>query len=101
METNVSRLRGKSASALKKVLNADFKRRVYMEEEKAQQDDRFLKGRQIAYMIHDYFKISGTGEALLDFNDLSRVHLKNDNVQGDTKWDEVLLSMTKVPEEDT
>ena len=52
--------------------------------------------------LHDYFKISATGEALLDFNDLLRDHLKNDNVHGfDTKWDEVLLSMTKVPEEDT
>ena len=88
MGTNVSRLRGKSASALKKVLNADFKRRVYMEEEKAQQDNRFLKGRQIANMINDYFKISATSEALLDFNDLLRVHLKNDYVQSfDTKWD--------------
>ena len=68
-------LDSKIASALKK-----------LEEQKAQQDNRFLKGRQIANMIHDYFKISGTGEALLEFNDLLRVQLKNDNVQGfDTK----------------
>ena len=53
-----------------------------MEERKPQPDNRFLKGRQIAYMIYDYFKINGTGEALLDFNDLLRVQLKNDNVQG-------------------
>ena len=53
-------------------------------------------------MIYDYLKISGTSEALLDFNDLLRVQLKSDNVQGfDTKWDEVLLSMTEVPDEDT
>ena len=52
-------------------------------------------------MIGDHFNISGTGEALLDFKDLSRVQLKNDDVQGfDTKWNEVLLSMTKVPDED-
>ena len=45
-------------------------------------------------------KISGTSEAVLDFNDLLRVHLKNDNVQGaDTKWDEE-LSIRKVPDED-
>ena len=41
-----------------------------------------------------YFKIRGTGEAPLDVNDLLRVQLKNDNVQG------VLLSMTNVPDED-
>ena len=41
-----------------------------MEEQKAQQDNRFLKGHKIAYMIFDYFKISGTGDALPDSNDL-------------------------------
>ena len=51
----------KIASALKKLLTADFKRRAHMEEHKAQQDDRFLKGKQVAYMIYDCFKIS-TGE---------------------------------------
>ena len=61
------------ANALKKGLTADFKRGVYMEEMKTQQDTRFLKGRQIAYMTFDYFKISGTGEALLHFNDPLRV----------------------------
>ena len=72
-----------------------------MEEQKAQQDNRFLKGSQFAYMINDNFKISGTGEALLDLNDLRRVLMNNDNVQGfDTKWDEVLRSMTKLPDED-
>ena len=72
-----------------------------MEEQKAKQDNRIMKGRHIAYVIYDYFKIWGTGEALLDFNDLLTVQLKNDNVQGfDTKWDEVHLSRTKVPDED-
>ena len=43
-------------------------------------------------MIHRHFRISGTCEALLDLE----VQLKNGNVQGfDTKWDEVLVSMTK------
>ena len=89
-------LDSKIACALKKLLAADFKRRIYMEEQQAQQDNRFLKGRQIAYMIYDNFKISGIGEALHVFNDLSSVQLKNVNVQGfDTKWDEIPLSMTK------
>ena len=91
-------LDSKYASASKKLLTADFKRRVYVEEQKAHQDSRFLQGRQIACMIYDNFKISGTGEALLDFFDLLRLQLKNDNVQGfDTKQDEVLLSMQEFP----
>ena len=88
-----------SASGHKNLQTADFKRRVYMEERKAQQDNRFLAGRQTAYMICDNFKISGTGEALLDFDDLSRVQLKNDNVQSFDTNVEVLLSMTRVPDE--
>ena len=32
-------------------------------------------------MVCDYFKISGTGEAPFDFNNLLRVQLKNDSVQ--------------------
>ena len=51
-----------------------------MEEQKAQLDNRFLKGRQTAYMIYDNFKISGTGEALRVFKDLSgRARLRHTN----------------------
>ena len=66
-----------------------------------EQSNCFLKRRQIVYMIYDGFKSSGTGEALLNYNNLMTVRLKSDNVQGfDTKWDETLHSMSKVPEED-
>ena len=72
-----------------------------MEKQNAQQDNRFLKGRQIAYLIFGYFKIRGTGQPLLDFNDLLRIQLKNDIEQGfDTKRDEVLLSLTNALEKD-
>ena len=72
-----------------------------LKNKRAQQDNRFLKGRQIDCMICDYFKISGTSEAPFDYNDLMRVQLKSDNMRGfDTKCDEVLLSMTEVPDED-
>ena len=72
-----------------------------MEEQQAAQDNRFLKGRQIFYMVYDKFKISGAGEALLGVNELLKVHFYNDNAQVfHTRWDEVLLSMSKVTEED-
>ena len=94
MLSDVEVLDSKMASALNELLTAEFKKRVYMKEQKAQQDTRFLNGRQNAYMIGDNFKISGTSEALLDFNDQQGEHVKDDNLQGfDTKWDEVLLSL--------
>ena len=61
----------------------------------------FLKVTQIAFIICAYFKVSGTGQAILDFTDLMKVTLQGDSVQGfDTKWDETLLSMNKIPDEE-
>ena len=50
------------------VADRKFQEASLVKEQKAQQDNRFVKGRQIAYMIYDHFKINGTGEALLDFD---------------------------------
>ena len=67
-------------------------------EQKAQKDDRFLRGKQIAFMIHDYFRVTGAHDAVLDYADLFSVTLRNNDIQEfDTKWDEVLLSMSKIP----
>ena len=89
--TNDSGLRGTSLIKLRVFARScgprHFKKRVHMDEQEAQYDNRFLKGRQILHMIHDYFKDSGTSGAPLDFNDLPRVELKNDNMQVfDTNW---------------
>ena len=49
-------LDAKIASALNRIIhNSRFKRRVSLEEQKAQKEDRFLRGRQIAYLIYEYF----------------------------------------------
>ena len=51
---NYEMLDAKSASALKKIiLNSDFKKKISQEEQKAQLEDRFLRGRQIVYLIYD------------------------------------------------
>ena len=40
------------ASAMNKIIqNSQFRRRISVEEQKAQKKDRFLRGRQIAYLI--------------------------------------------------
>ena len=74
---------------------------VSPEEQKAQKEDRFLRGRQIAYMIYDYFRVAGAHDAVLDYADLFSITLRNDNVQDfHTRWDEILLSVTKIPSDD-
>ena len=57
---NFEVLDARIASALNKIIhNSHFKRRISLEEQKAQKQDRFLRGRQIAYLIYDYFRVTG------------------------------------------
>ena len=52
--------------------------------------------RQLAFMIYDYFRVTGVHDAVLDYADLFSVTLHDDNIQEfDTRWVEVLSSMTK------
>ena len=62
---NFEMLNAKIASALNKILqNSHFKKKVSLEEQKAQKEDRFLRGRQIAFMIFDYFRVIGAHELI-------------------------------------
>ena len=68
---------------------------------KAPQKDRFLRGRQIAYLIYEYFRVTGANDSVQNYADLFTVVLRNDDIQEfDSKWDEILLSMTKIPSDD-
>ena len=52
-------LDAKIASALNRIIqNTRFKKKVSLEEQKAQKEDRFLRGRQIAYLIYEYFRVT-------------------------------------------
>ena len=95
-------LDAKIASALNKTIqNSQFKKKVRLEERKAQKEDRFLRGRQIAFMIYDYFRVTSAHDTVLDYADSFSITLRNDNVpEFDTIWDEILLSMTKIPSDD-
>ena len=68
---------------------------------KAQKEDRFLRGTQIAYLIYEYFRVTGANDSVENYADLFTVVLRNDDIQEfDTKWDEILLSMTQIPSDD-
>ena len=90
------------ASALNNLIqNTRFKKRVSLEEIIAHKEDRFLRGRQIAYLIYEYFRVSGANDSVENYADLFTVVLRNDNVQEfDSKWDENILSMTQIPSDD-
>ena len=73
---------------MKKIItNTNFKK-VSLEEQRAQMQDRFLRGRQIAILIYEYFRVTGAHEAVLDSPDLFSTT---------SHGDEVLLSPSEVP----
>ena len=79
---NFEMLDAKIASVLNKIIqNFQFKKKVSLEEEKVQKEDRFLRGRQIAFMIYDYFRVTGVLDAIQDYADLFSVTLHDDNIQ--------------------
>ena len=90
------------ASALKSLLDKrnDFRKRVSVEEQRAQKDDRFLQGRQIAYMINEHFPATGAYEAVQGLSDLFNIRLQNDDIQGfDARWEKALLAASEIPTE--
>ena len=99
---NFEVLDARIASALNKIIhNSHFKRRISLEEQKAQKQDRFLRGRQIAYLIYEYFRVTGAHDSVENYADLFTVGLRNNDIQEfDSKWDGILLSMTKIPSDD-
>ena len=79
----------KIASVLNKInQNSHVKKKVCLEEQKAQQEDRFLRERQIAHVIYDCGRVIDVHDTVLDYVDLFSITLRNDNV---------LLSMTRIP----
>ena len=93
---NFEVLDARIASALNKIIhNSQFKRRIILEEQKAQKEDRFLRGRQIAYLIYEYVRVTGAHDSVENYADLFTISLRNDDIQEfDSKWDGILLSMT-------
>ena len=99
---NFEVLDARIASALNRIIhNSHFKRRISLEEQKALKQDRFLRGRQIAYLIYEYFRVTGANDSVENYADLFTIGLRNDDMQEfDSKWNGILLSVTKIPPDD-
>ena len=79
---NFEVLDAKIASSLNRIIhNTQFQRKVSLEEQKAQKEDRFLRGSQIANLIHEYFRVTGAKDSVEKFADLFTAVLQNDDIQ--------------------
>ena len=73
---NFEVLDARIASALNKIIhNSHFKRIISLEEQKDQ------KGRQIAYLIYEQFRVTGTHDSVENYTDLFTIALRNDDIQ--------------------
>ena len=72
----------KIASALNNIIqNSQFKKKFSLEEQKAQKKDRVLRGRQVSFMVYDYFRVTGSHDTVFDYADVFSVTLHDDNIQ--------------------
>ena len=99
---NFEVLDAKIASARNSIIhNSHFKRKDSLDEQKAQKEDRFLRGRWVACLIYEYFRVTGANDSVENYADPFTVVLRNDDIQEfDSKRDGILLSMTKIPSDD-
>ena len=89
------------ATALERLLNTHvhFRKRVCVEEQRAQKYDRFLRGRQISYMIYEHFRATGAFEAVQGLSDVFNMRLQNDVQDCDARWDQAQKSASEIPTE--
>ena len=96
---NFEILDARIASALNKIIhNSHFKRRISLDEQKAQKQDRVLRGRQIAYLIYEYFRVTGANDSVENYADLFTISLRIDDIQEfDSKWDGIFIVYDENP----
>ena len=55
----------------------------------------------MAYLIYEQFRVTGTEDSVESYTDLFTIALRNDDIEEfDSKWDGILLSMTRIPHDD-
>ena len=88
------------ASALKRCYDKQthFRKKISAEEQRAQKDNRFLRGRQSAYFIYEYFRPAGSYDEIQGFSGLFSINLENDDIQDfDSRWEQALLLTSDPP----
>ena len=84
-------LDAKIASALNRIIhNTCFKKKGQSGGD--HKEDRFLRGRQIAYLIYECFRVTGANDSVENNNDLFTIVLRNDDIQDfDSKCDGIFI----------
>ena len=92
------------AAALKKCYDkhTHFRKKVCIEEQRAQKNDIFLRERQVTFMIYDHFRSTGWYDEIQSLAGLFSVHLENGDIQGfDLRWKRAFFSTSDPPSDKT
>ena len=92
-------LDAKIASALNKIIqNSQFKKKVSLEEQNPERGPVSMRKTDRLHDPRPLFELLVLIDTILDTLILFSYTLRDDNIQEfDTRWDEVLLSMSKIP----
>ena len=94
-----TKLDAKLLSALTNILTGDFARKVDTYKETEATNHRYVRGRQVLFMMHEHFSTNIKHGATYSLQDLFSVKLKGDNLRGFiSNWDQVMAGIPKVPE---
>ena len=80
------------AAALKRCCDkkTHFRKTISVEEQRAQKDNRVLRGRQIAYLINEYFRPTGSFDEIQSLSGLFSMKLESDDIRDfDLRWEQV------------
>ena len=81
-------------------MQGNFKNRIQVKETEYSIKGEMLTGRQITWMLYDYFKISDTDGAMLEWDAILHVELEGDNLtQFVSDWEITLLNIRGMPDE--
>ena len=66
---------------------------------RAQKNNRFLIGRQIAHSIYEYFRPTGSFDEVQGLSGLFSIKLENDDIKDfDSRWEQALLLTSDPPQ---
>ena len=96
---NFEVLDARIASALNKIIhNSQFKKENQSGGTKGPEAGPFPSRQTDCLLDLRYFRVTGIHDSVENYADLFTISLRNDDIQEfDSKWDGILLSMTKIP----
>ena len=87
------------AAALKRCYDkTHFRQKISVQEQGAQKNNRFLRVRQIACLIYEYFRPTGFYDEISGLSGLFIIKLENDDIRDfDLRWEQALLLTSDPP----